>query len=766
MSFVLSPFQQEAIQGIQDGKHVFVTAHTGSGKTLPAEYAIDYFTKQGKKVIYTSPIKALSNQKYSDFSKKYTHLEVGLLTGDNKHNPGANILIMTTEILYHKCANKHIDVVSHVDFDMNIETELGCVIFDEAHYINDAERGTIWEQCIMLLPNSVQMVLLSATIGNVEYISDWMTDIKGKEVVICGTNQRVVPLEYYQYFTTTDKNIMSLPVKLERDLLFQQYNTLTGITDTALKTNQKCNHLLKHTNVHRSYVVNQLCKTLRAKEMFPALFFVFSRKKVEEYAAELTTPLFEPNEKDYKVAPICRQLLVSRVANWKEYILLPEYEQYVNLLEKGIGIHHAGMLPIFREMIEILYEQKYIKVLFATETFAVGLNMPTKTVCFTSLHKHDGKTHRRLHNHEFKQMCGRAGRRNIDTVGYVILLTNLFKPMDLTEYKELLAPTETKIKSKFKINYSFVLKHCANYTKDECIAYVKKSLMYRDIQTAQHQSLLTLEQYNQENPPMDETLIRLCREYESFATDMVPPKKRKENHKRRKEYELKHDILNHLILYNKKKEIETHIHKEQHHLVYIERFVENQIQSIYNLLVTNAFMAEDKITPKGMMACGINEFHLLAFVDLYEHTNGFSNYTSTTLYAVLSCFCELKCDCPSVNDPALLYIQDRLNYYETAESNLYGTTEYALSYVMYPYIPMWMDQCNDEASCLAFMREFTTQNNLNIGDFVKSCLALVKLSNELATVCEYTKDYACLEKIKNGQQKLLKFIMNNQSLYV
>jgi hypothetical protein len=166
------------------------------------------------------------------------------------------------------------------------------------------------------------------------------------------------------------------------------------------------------------------------------------------------------------------------------------------------------------------------------------------------------------------------------------------------------------------------------------------------------------------------------------------------------------------------------------------------------------------------MACGINEFHLLVFVDVYEYTNGFSNYTSTALYALLSCFCELKCDGSAVSDPTLDYIQKRLTYYETAESSLYGTTEYKLSYVMYSYIPKWMEHCNDEVSCLAFMRDFTEQNDLNIGDFVKSCLSLVKISNELASLCEYTKDYACLEKIKNGQQKLLKFIMNNQSLYV
>jgi len=175
--------------------------------------------------------------------------------------------------------------------------------------------------------------------------------------------------------------------------------------------------LMSNDNQKRQHVMNSLLLQLRDKEMLPAIAFVFSRKQVEELSNDITFPLFEDNEKDYNIAPVCKQLLVSRVPNWKEYIILPEYEHYVKLLEKGIGLHHAGMIPIFREMMEILYEQKYIKVLVATETFSIGLNMPTKTVCFTSLHKHDGQHYRMLYNNEFKQMCGRAGRRNIDKIG-------------------------------------------------------------------------------------------------------------------------------------------------------------------------------------------------------------------------------------------------------------------------------------------------------------------------------------------------------------
>ena len=192
---ILSDFQKDAIEAIQNGYHVLITAHTGSGKTLPAEKAIDHFTSQGKTVIYTAPIKALSNQKFHEFTKKFSHLQVGIFTGDNKHNPSADVLIMTTEILQNKLIHP---TASHLDFSMD---KVGCVIFDEVHYLDDEDRGTVWEKSIILLPHSVQMVMLSATIGKKEQFASWIERIKERKVVICSTDKRVVPLIYSQFFT-------------------------------------------------------------------------------------------------------------------------------------------------------------------------------------------------------------------------------------------------------------------------------------------------------------------------------------------------------------------------------------------------------------------------------------------------------------------------------------------------------------------------------------------------------------------------------------
>ena len=327
---ILSDFQLKAIENIKKGNHVLITAHTGSGKTLPAEFAIEYFINKGKKVIYTSPIKALSNQKYLDFSNKYKN--VGLLTGDIKHNPSASIIIMTTEILQNhlfKLETKD-KLKSFLDFDIDIKNDLGCVIFDEVHYINDYERGTIWENTIMLLPNHIQFVMLSATIGNPEIFSKWISTIKKKDVVICSTTKRVVPLVLYNYFVSSQSSIDKIRDKKDRSFLNENNNTLFTIKDTNIKEENihKVNKCLKIVNepFNNTFVINELCIHLKKKEMFPALFFVFSRKKVEQIAKQIYTPLFETGEKDYQVSSVCKQLLVSKLTNWKEYTSLPEYQ--------------------------------------------------------------------------------------------------------------------------------------------------------------------------------------------------------------------------------------------------------------------------------------------------------------------------------------------------------------------------------------------------------------------------------------------------------
>ena len=748
---ILSEFQNQAIHAIHEGYHVLITAHTGSGKTLPAEKAIEYFTSKGQTVIYTAPIKALSNQKYHEFTKKFPSLQVGIFTGDNKHNPSADVLIMTTEILQNKLIHP---TASHLDFEMD---RVGCVIFDEVHYLDDEDRGTVWEKSIILLPQRIQMVMLSATIGKKELFAEWIERIKERKVVICSTDKRVVPLMYYQFFTANPKIIDNTKDPSLKRLLESKQNVLDTINDDSMDKNKKCLKLLKEPT-HRKQVLNQLCIQLRQKEMFPCLCFVFSRKQVEELAQDITTPLFDKDEKDYEIEPVCRQLLVSRLTNWKEYMALPEYRFYVDLLNKGIGVHHAGMLPVFREMMEILYDQKYIKVLFATETFAIGLNMPTKTVCFTSVYKHDGHSLRTLYPHEFIQMSGRAGRRNIDTIGHVILLTNLYTPLENSAMKQLLHSPPKVLKSKFKIGYSLLLQSGDS-------EFVKKSLMMTDIEhqiQRSAQSIQTLTETYQ-GCLYDPEQIREYLE----CQEKLPFTKNKSKHeilKRMKALESP-ELFAQLEQYEKGKACKKELEGEIERKTYAEGYIDRQLGTIQGILEVNGFMT----SPKKEIAEFIHEVHPLVFTELLVNYDFFQEYSTLDFFMLLSCFCDIKVKeqyqqlSPSKLKEECRFIKSRMDYYTQEEWNhdLPATGQDVIQYDMMEFIQQWFS-CEDEQSSLQLLQEIKQKKDIFVGDFVKCCLKMVNVAKELDRIERL--DFR--EKLREGSTKLTKFICTHDSLYL
>lgn len=512
-SYELSPFQKYAIQGIIKGHHILVTAHTGSGKTLPAEFAINHLVAQGKKVIYTSPIKALSNQKYYHFAQSYPHISFGLLTGDIKINPTAQVLLMTTEILMNyllfrdSCPPTYemdlLTVQHQLNFTISMD-ELAAVVFDEVHYINDRDRGQNWEKTLILLPPQVQRIMLSATIHSPEVFAQWNEDVSGaktadKEVWICSSKTRVVPLKHFAFIavpqaiyksgkppaTPREGKLKPQPssktinrtnkpelTKAQETELKQAVGNLLPISvlgtapnsgaaqfDETYRTLNLARNLIKQTRttVTRPFVLNHIMGQLKAQDMLPAIAFSFSRKKVEEFAQEITVPLLEDDSKIPYTAKREAEQIVRRLPNCQEYLKLPEYLTLVKLLEKGIGIHHSGMIPVLREIVELMISQKKIKLLFATESFAIGLDCPIRTVVFTDIYKFDGSTERILMPHEYTQMAGRAGRRGIDIVGYVVHCNNLFDLPSKSEYLQLISGKTQILKSKFRISYDLPL---------------------------------------------------------------------------------------------------------------------------------------------------------------------------------------------------------------------------------------------------------------------------------------------------------------------
>ena len=348
--YELHDFQKWSIEGVVTGNHVLISAPTGNGKTMPGEFAIQYFHSKGKKVIYTTPIKALSNEKFYNFTQKYPHISIGILTGDLKCNTDADVLIMTTEILLNKLyqiKSSNPNLKSSVSFEMDIQNELGCVVFDEIHFIGDEHRGHVWEQSIMLLPSHIQMVGLSATLDDPERFAYWL-ETKGdivktpeKEVYLTRKLVRAVPLIHYSFITVTNSINKHVKDKALQEQIRQSINKPFVIQDENGKFNdvnyQNVTKMLQlfeknDIRVKRQMVLNKVSEYLVQNEMLPALCYVFSRKQLEICAEELTTNLLEFDSKvPYIVDRECEQI-IRKLPNYEEYLHLPEYVNIVKLL--------------------------------------------------------------------------------------------------------------------------------------------------------------------------------------------------------------------------------------------------------------------------------------------------------------------------------------------------------------------------------------------------------------------------------------------------
>ena len=424
--FTLDPFQSQSVLCIENDQSVLVSAHTSAGKTVVAEYAIALSLKQKQRVIYTTPIKALSNQKYREFYEEFS--DVGLMTGDVTINPSASCLIMTTEILR-----------SMLYRGSEVMREVGWVIFDEIHYMRDKERGVVWEETIILLPDNVHYVFLSATIPNARQFAEWIAHLHKQPCHVVYTDFRPTPLQHYIFPAGGD----GIHLVVDEHGQFREDNFTTAMAvlqnaGDAAKGDQRGKKGGVKGGAEGSNIF-KIVKMIMERSFAPVIVFSFSKKECEAYALQMAKLDFNtPEEKKLVDEVFSNAMMVLS----EEDRSLPQVENVLPLLKRGIGIHHGGLLPILKETIEILFGEGLLKALFATETFAMGLNMPARTVLFTSTQKFDGKDFRfecikallmkqKIHSDfrfvtsgEYIQMSGRAGRRGLDDKGIVILMVD------------------------------------------------------------------------------------------------------------------------------------------------------------------------------------------------------------------------------------------------------------------------------------------------------------------------------------------------------
>ena len=461
--FPLDPFQQHAMKAICSEENVLVTAKTGSGKTLVGEVQIAYSLRKGKRVFYTTPIKSLSNQKFNDLKKQFG--SVGIMTGDIKFCPNANVVIMTTEILRNLLFKKD-STTKSIGLTAEISCEdLDAVIFDECHYINDRDRGHVWEEIMILLPPEVKMVMLSATLDHPEYFAEWLGELKQRPINLISTEYRIVPLTHTIWYGEQShvlmdaKNVYNdkvykdwLAWRLDKEKQHDKFQQKVKDARAGGQEGPIDGKTRPTTFLHQ---MNQLIVTLEKKELLPALFFVLSRKDCEKYAQKVESTLITSSEKADVI-----HIWNFHLRNHKESLeKLPQYHSLRHLVEKGLAYHHSGLVPMLKEIIEILFSKGFIKVLFATETFAVGINMPTKTAVFVGVKKYDElcQDMRVLTTAEYLQMAGRAGRRGLDTMGTVIYLPDR-NPIDPHEMRAMMCGGRAEVTSRMEFDYDFILK--------------------------------------------------------------------------------------------------------------------------------------------------------------------------------------------------------------------------------------------------------------------------------------------------------------------
>lgn len=445
--FTLDPFQKVSISSIERGESVLVSAHTSAGKTVVAEYAIAQSLKNNQRVIYTSPIKALSNQKYREFAAEFG--DVGLMTGDVTINPTATCLVMTTEILR-----------SMLYRGSEIMREVAWVVFDEIHYMRDKARGVVWEETIILLPDKVRYVFLSATIPNAMQFAEWITKTHGQPCHVVYTDFRPTPLQHYFFPQGAD----GIHLVVDEKGVFREENFNKAMTTIADKHgDDPADAMAKRKGRGKDKKLNKggtkgpsdiykIVKMIMVKNYNPVIVFSFSKNMCESYALQMSNLSFNEESEKAMVDKVFNNALEMLSEEDKQ---LPQIQNILPLLKRGIGIHHSGLLPILKETIEILFQEGLIKVLFATETFSIGLNMPAKTVVFTSVRKFDGVSLRWVSPSEFVQMSGRAGRRGLDDRGMVIMMID--EKMEPAVAKEIVRGEQDKLNSAFYLGYNMIL---------------------------------------------------------------------------------------------------------------------------------------------------------------------------------------------------------------------------------------------------------------------------------------------------------------------
>ncbi|KAL9431481.1 hypothetical protein AB3S75_026631 [Citrus x aurantiifolia] len=441
-SFELDPFQRVSVACLERNESVLVSAHTSAGKTAVAEYAIAMAFRDKQRVIYTSPLKALSNQKYRELHQEFK--DVGLMTGDVTLSPNASCLVMTTEILRGMLYR-----------GSEVLKEVAWVIFDEIHYMKDRERGVVWEESIIFLPPAIKMVFLSATMSNATQFAEWICHLHKQPCHVVYTDFRPTPLQHYVFPVGGSGLYLVVDEKeqFREDNFVKLQDTFSKQKIGGRRENGKASgRMAKGGSGSGGSDIFKIVKMIMERKFQPVIVFSFSRRECEQHAMSMSKLDFNTQEEKDTVEQVFQNAVDCLNEEDRN---LPAIELMLPLLRRGIAVHHSGLLPVIKELVELLFQEGLVKALFATETFAMGLNMPAKTVVFTAVKKWDGDSHRYIGSGEYIQMSGRAGRRGKDDRGICIIMVD--EQMEMNTLKDMVLGKPAPLVSTFRLSYYSIL---------------------------------------------------------------------------------------------------------------------------------------------------------------------------------------------------------------------------------------------------------------------------------------------------------------------
>ena len=809
----IASFQKWAIKAIVDRDHTLISAPINTDNTLAAEFAIhhQFFssihpTINKKKIIYILPNSRLCYQKYQYLLNRFPHLSIGVITHKYTKLPDAELIIIPIKLFRNTLFNSKIDkqhIPSLYPFYLDLSTETSTIIFDGIHHISNPLIGPYWEQSIIMIPDNVQIILLSNIINKPCLLANWLSNqtcCLYKNIYLIPSNCPSMPLSHFLWLSSnssTHKLFNDDHLKNNFCNFTNQLITIKDHHDPYYSANFHNVSLIQKTlyknNLTPSYknTLNSLISHIDHINLLPAICYCYSPDIANTYAHSINVNF---NIDKTAIHNECEYILKSKIDNYKDFISSPEYNYYIKLLLKGVAVHHSNMLSILKELVEILFAKNYIKVLFATETLFEQTNIPTNTIIFSSLYKSSKSNNSRfrlLNSHEYSHISSRAGRPGYDSQGHVIICNSLFKPPSTTDLKYMLNGPPLNISSYFQIGCNFILNILSSnkLSSGNIIHFISKSILQADIDTDIKyfkSTIYTLKNdIEYKNIIIDKlkTPTNIFDEYMILVDILHLSNNNKRQSILSQIDNIKNkfpNIINDLPTYKSLLSLKNSLIYHDNALNKANTYIFNRIAKITDMLQTINFLDIDQndifiLTERGSFASQITEINPLIITTFIKQYNIMDELYAPEIAGLLSCFTDISIDDDyqivrphttsyhlNAASLKLQEISDNIKNFEL-NNHIVSSVDFNIHYNIQSAILDWCLADNNSQ----YKNIISSLNNSSIStsDFINAIHKICNIVRELSIACELTDHLPLCRKLKNIPDLLLKYVATQQSLY-